>query len=91
MMDIGDIIKEAMKKALKEIGEVNILIAGKTGVGKSTLINAAFQGDYATVGQGRPITKETREIKKEGIPLTLWDTRGLELKDYKITFAAWKI
>ena len=24
MMDIGDIIEEAMKKALKEIGEVNI-------------------------------------------------------------------
>lgn len=88
MMDISDIIEEAMKKALKEIGEVNILIAGKTGVGKSTLINAVFQGDYATVGQGRPITKETREIKKEGIPLTLWDTRGLELKDYKRTFAA---
>ena len=54
MMDIGKIIEEAMNKALKEIGEVNILIAGKTGVGKSTLINAVFQGDYATVGQGRP-------------------------------------
>ncbi len=88
MMDLSDLIEEAMKKAISDIGEVNILIAGKTGVGKSTLINAVFQGDYATIGQGRPVTKETREIKKEGIPLTLWDTRGLELKDYKRTFAA---
>lgn len=86
MEDIIKIIEEALKKAIEEVGEVNILIAGKTGVGKSTLINAVFQGNYATTGQGRPITQETREIKKDGIPLTLFDTRGLELKDYKETF-----
>jgi len=49
---------------------VNILIAGRTGVGKSTLINAVFQGNFATTGQGRPVTQSTREIKKEGIPLS---------------------
>ncbi|KPQ06663.1 MAG: hypothetical protein HLUCCX10_17720 [Algoriphagus marincola HL-49] len=61
-------------------------MAGKTGVGKSTLINAVFQGNFATTGQGKPVTKETREIKKDGIPLRLYDTRGLELKEYKETF-----
>ena len=84
--DIGKIIKEAIDKATKERGEVNILIAGKTGVGKSTLINAVFQGNFATTGQGRPVTLKTREIKKDGIPLTLFDTRGLELKEYDETF-----
>jgi len=84
--NIGKIIEDAINKALKDRGEVNILIAGKTGVGKSTLINAVFQGNFATTGDGRPVTLETREIKKDGIPLKLYDTRGLELKKYKETF-----
>ncbi|WP_217868674.1 YcjF family protein [Arenibacter amylolyticus] len=84
--NIGKIIEDAINKALKDRGEINILIAGKTGVGKSTLINAVFQGNFATTGQGKPVTKKTREIKKEGIPLKLFDTRGLELKEYKETF-----
>lgn len=84
--NIGKIIEDAIAKAMKDRGQVNILIAGKTGVGKSTLINAVFQGKYATTGQGKPVTQGTREIRKEGIPLTLYDTRGLELQDYKDTF-----
>lgn len=84
--DIGKIIKDAIDKATKDRGQVNILIAGKTGVGKSTLINAVFQGNFATTGQGRPVTQTTREIKKDGIPLSLFDTRGLELKEYSETF-----
>jgi uncharacterized protein (DUF697 family)/GTP-binding protein EngB required for normal cell division len=84
--NIGKIIEDAINKALKDRGEVNILIAGKTGVGKSTLINAVFQGNFATTGQGKPVTQKTREIKKDGIPLKLYDTRGLELKEYNRTF-----
>ncbi len=84
-INITEEIKKAMEKALKERGIVNILIAGRTGVGKSTLINSIFQGNLATTGQGRPVTKNTREIKKRGIPVTLFDTRGLELKDFKST------
>lgn len=86
MENIGKIIEDSINKALKDRGKVNILIAGKTGVGKSTLINAVFQGKFATTGQGKPVTQETREIKKEGVPLILYDTRGLELKEYKETF-----
>lgn len=84
--DIGAIIKDAIEKATKDRGQVNILIAGKTGVGKSTLINAVFQGNFATTGQGKPVTQTTREIKKDGVPLSLFDTRGLELKEYAETF-----
>jgi uncharacterized protein (DUF697 family)/GTPase Era involved in 16S rRNA processing len=84
--NIGEIIENAINKAERDRGEVNILIAGKTGVGKSTLINAVFQGNFATTGQGKPVTQETREIKKDGVPLKLYDTRGLELKDYSETF-----
>lgn len=85
-LDLAKMVKEAIYKATKETGTVNVLIAGKTGVGKSTLINAIFQGNYATTGMGKPVTQFTREITKEGIPLTLFDTRGLELKEFESTF-----
>jgi uncharacterized protein (DUF697 family)/predicted GTPase len=78
-------VKEALRKAAKERGNVNILIAGATGVGKSTLINAIFQGKMANTGQGRPVTSSTREISKEGIPLSIFDTRGLEMADFDKT------
>lgn len=83
--DITNIVMKAMGDAVSERGHVNVLIAGRTGVGKSTLINAVFQGNLAETGQGKPVTTTTREISKEGIPLTIFDTRGLELQDYQNT------
>lgn len=38
-LDLGSIAMEACEKVEKETGRVNVLIAGKTGVGKSTLIS----------------------------------------------------
>ena len=84
-IDLGKIFEEAREKVEKATGRINILIAGKTGVGKSTLINAVFQGNMAETGQGKPVTKDTKEIKKEGIPVSIFDTRGLETKEYKET------
>jgi len=82
-INIAQVIRDAVENALKARGRVNVLLAGKTGVGKSTLINAVFQGNMAETGQGRPVTTHTREITKDGIPMSLFDTRGLELSDYK--------
>lgn len=84
--NLDKLLEEAMAKANELRGHVNILIAGRTGVGKSTLINAVFESNLAETGQGRPVTTSTREISKEGIPITLFDTRGLETKDYEETF-----
>src|ERR1700685_2675737 len=75
---LNDQLKE-LKDAVRKRGRVNLLVAGKTGVGKSTLINAVFQGNFASTGQGRPATRNTRKIKKKGVPLYIFDTRGLEL------------
>lgn len=71
--------EQVINGAYKRRGTVTVLIAGKTGVGKSTLINAVFQGDIAKTGAGRPVTEETREYSKEGIPLRILDTVGLEM------------
>jgi uncharacterized protein (DUF697 family)/GTP-binding protein EngB required for normal cell division len=87
MENIDEIITQAIQRATTERGNINILIAGRSGVGKSTLLNAVFQKDLAETGQGRPVTQNTREISKEGIPLTIFDTRGLEMSQFKETQA----
>ncbi|HBU7089093.1 TPA: 50S ribosome-binding GTPase, partial [Klebsiella pneumoniae] len=87
MDNIDDIIKDAIQKATTERGNISILIAGRSGVGKSTLINAVFQQKMAETGQGKPVTQNTREITKEGVPLTIFDTRGLEMSQFKETHA----
>ncbi len=84
-MNINDLLDEALRKAIKDTGHINILIAGRSGVGKSTLINSVFQSQLAETGQGKPVTKNTREITKEGIPITILDTRGLEMNEFSNT------
>lgn len=81
--DQFNVVQEILDKTEEEIEKmapVNILIAGKTGVGKSTLINNVFRENLADTGIGKPVTKHLRRISKEGIPIVLYDTRGLELE-----------
>jgi uncharacterized protein (DUF697 family)/GTP-binding protein EngB required for normal cell division len=61
----------------------NILIAGKTGVGKSTIINTVFREELAKTGSGKPVTQGIEEISKPGVPITILDTKGLELVDFE--------
>ncbi|MCZ0716713.1 YcjF family protein [Aerococcus kribbianus] len=77
------LIDEFSKKTNEEISKIDpitILLVGKTGVGKSTLVNNLFRERLAETGVGKPITQHIRRITKEGIPLVLYDTRGLELE-----------
>lgn len=77
--NIVDDMMNKTEKEIKNIKPISVLLIGKTGVGKSTLINNVFRENLAETGIGRPITKHLRRITKEGVPIVLYDTRGLEL------------
>ena len=79
--NILDDIMNKTEKEIKKIKPISILLVGKTGVGKSTLINNVFREKLAETGIGRPITKHLRRITKEGMPIILYDTKGLELNN----------
>ena len=57
---------------------------GKSGVGKSSLLNGMLKEDLAETGVGDKVTIIDTPYKSNSIPfLRLYDTRGIELnKDY---------
>ena len=74
----------AFQEAENQVGQCNVLVIGKTGVGKSTLINAVFRDRLAETGVGRPITQGIRQYTKPNCPITVYDTPGLELNAEQI-------
>jgi uncharacterized protein (DUF697 family)/GTPase SAR1 family protein len=61
------------------IGRFNLAIFGKTGVGKSTLINAIFGEDIAQTGIGEPVTRDSHLYMHHTGHFGVLDTRGLEI------------
>lgn len=70
---------EKIKEKVQSLENLNILVMGKTGVGKSTLINTVLSQDLAFTGQGQPITQKMEMYSKPNFPLRIYDTKGLEL------------
>lgn len=77
--------KTIWNEAILKLGHSTIIVTGKTGVGKSTLINAVFSKDVAETGVGRPITQQINEYSLEHFPISIIDTKGLELDGFKST------
>ena len=61
------------------LGRFNLALFGKTGVGKSTLINAIFGEEVARTGIGEPVTQGSHLYLDRVGHLGIVDTRGLEI------------
>lgn len=78
---LDELIEDAVNDAKSTIGHVNILIAGKTGIGKSTLVNRFFGFNDAKVGEGKPLTQNIKEYTIKESPYSIFDTKGIELEN----------
>lgn len=85
---LTSLLDTALKDQQAKLGKINIVVAGRTGTGKSTLINAVFGAEYAATAMGRPVTQHATWYEREGHPLRILDTKGLETSDYAQTWAA---
>src|SRR4030095_15690483 len=74
-----DSFRTEFEKQNAAIGRFNLAIFGKTGVGKSTLVNAIFGEEVAATGIGEPVTREAHLYVPSSQFLGVYDTPGIEV------------
>lgn len=75
----ADAFRGAWENEQRKLGRFNLAIFGKTGVGKSTLVNAIFGDEIAATGIGEPVTRDEHLYLHTSGTLGVLDTRGLEV------------
>lgn len=75
---VEGMFEQRLSEAFAALGCFNLAVFGKTGVGKSTLVNAIFGRDVARTGVGSPITKGLVYYRHPDGFLGLYDSEGFE-------------
>ena len=74
-----DRLRDLWEQAGTQLGQINVAVFGKTGAGKSTLINEFFGEEVAETGIGEPITKEQCLYLHQSGRLGILDGPGVEV------------
>ena len=77
--DLEKFFREGLSQALRGKTRLNVMLAGRVGVGKSTLVNAIFGEPIAPTGVGCSITQNIQRYTRSNLPISVYDTPGIEL------------
>ena len=82
-MDYAQFVKDKWNEYRKGEKYANVLLLGKTGVGKSSLINTVFGDNIAEVSDTKRGTNDFKlyEGKRFGLTVNLIDSKGYEISD----------
>lgn len=74
-------LKQELEKVMENLASPNIAVIGRTGAGKSTLINAVFGGELAKTGTGLPVSDAFIRYPKDDrkVPVVIYDSAGYEM------------
>jgi GTP-binding protein EngB required for normal cell division len=75
--DVWQWITKAPPKIAR--GRARVLVAGPTGVGKTTLIRQVVGAELGTVGEGTPKTPGIEWLGNDDFPVWFADSKGLEV------------
>ncbi len=80
--DVSTEVKEEVRKWIKSGPTIRILVTGKTGTGKSTLLNGIIGKKEFAVGKKRgehcTTSVDCREGMNKGVKYIVWDSPGLQ-------------
>ncbi len=77
-VQVEGMFEDRLAEAFAALGCFNLAVFGKTGVGKSTRVNAVFGRDVARTGVGSPVTKGLIYYRHPDGFLGLYDSEGFE-------------
>jgi uncharacterized protein (DUF697 family)/GTP-binding protein EngB required for normal cell division len=75
---VEGMFEQRLAEAFASLGCFNLAVFGKTGVGKSTLVNAIFGRDVAATGVGSPVTRGLVYYRHPDGFLGVYDSEGFE-------------
>ena len=71
--------EEEYEKVRKGVKKPNVLLAGQTGAGKSSIVNMIFGENVAVVGTGKPVTQDIDVYESDDCDVRIFDSKGYEI------------